>query len=193
MATWQEESAARKATIAATLESMGLTVESEFVPFSKSRNAAEKSPSLNWKVTVKQNGRDVLTVDYSAGCGHCPSYGVKVSPHWNRPARMWRDEVARFECETGFKARGFTTQGEFSADKSKPIKPDSVDVIYSLIMDSDVLNSGGFEDWAADCGYDPDSRKAESIYRACLEIALKMRGAIGEAGMETLRNAYQDY
>lgn len=193
MGDWKTEAAARKAAITEILASLGLTVESEFVPFSRSRNKDEKSPSLNWKVTVKRNGRDFLSTDYMAGCGHCPSYNVKVSPHWNLPARLWREEVARFECESGFKARGFTSRGGFSPDSDKPIKPDPVDVIYSLVMDSSVLDYGGFEDWASEYGYEPDSRKAESIYRACLETALKMRGAIGDAGMETLRNAYQDY
>lgn len=183
--------ALQKAAIAATLESMGLLIESEFVPFSQSRNKGEQFPSLNWKVTVKRNSRNVLTVDYSAGIAHCPSF--EVSPPWNRPSRMWIDKVTRFECEAGFKARSLKGSGKFSIDHSRPIKPDMVDVFYSLVGDSDVLNSHGFEDWASEFGYDPDSRKAESIYRDCLDIALKLRGAIGESGMETLRNAYQDY
>lgn len=42
-------------------------------------------------------------------------------------------------------------------------------------------------------GYDPDSRKAEAIYKACLEIALKLRNALGEDGLAKLREAAQDY
>lgn len=85
-----------KQTAQAALDALGLTVESVFVPWSRSRNKGEKSPSLNWIVTVKRNGKDVLT-------------------------------------------------------------------------------------------------KGETIYRACLEIALKLRAAIGEAGLAALQNAFQDY
>ena len=193
MSDWKAESEARRAAIAATLESLKLTVESRFVPFSQSRNKAEKHKTLNWVVTVKRDGRDVLSTDYSAGAAHCPSYGVKVSPHWNRPAKYWQSEIVDFETESGFKARGFTSWGGFTADREKPIKPDAVDVLYSLTMDSGVLNYAGFENWALEYGYDTDSRSAESTYRACLEIALKLRAAIGESGLETLATAYQDF
>lgn len=74
-----------------------------------------------------------------------------------------------------------------------PPQPDPVDVLYSLVMDSDVLNYGTFEYWASEFGYDADSRSAESTYRACLETALKMRAAIGDAGMETMKTAFEDY
>lgn len=182
-----------KTQIAEVIAQLGLTITSEFIPFSRSRNKDEKHKSLNWKVTVQRNGRDVLTCDYSAGAGQCPSYGRKPPAAWDRPARFWPELVAEFETESGYQTRPFTTWGWFSADKSKPILPDAVDVLYSLISDSSVLDAGGFEEWASEFGYDPDSRHAESIYRACLEIALKMRAAIGDSGMGLLRDAFQDY
>ncbi len=37
------------------------------------------------------------------------------------------------------------------------------------------------------------SRKAEAIYRACIETALQLRAGIGEAAMSALRDACQDY
>ena len=74
-----------------------------------------------------------------------------------------------------------------------PILPDTADVIYSLVMDSDVLNHGSFEDWAGYAGYDTDSRAAEKIYKACLEIALKMSTMIGDIGMAKLRDACEGY
>ena len=175
------------------IASLGLTVESVFVPFSQSRNKAEQSPSLNWVVTVKRNGRDVITTDYSAGMCHCPAYKRKVPATWNRPARMWQPLACAAECENGNELGAFTSWGGFRHDRAKPILPDALDVIYSLVMDSSVLDAGGFENWAADYGYATDSRSAESTYRACLDIALKMRGAIGESGLETLHDAFQDY
>lgn len=194
MADWKTEAAERKGTIAATLENIGLTVESKFVPFSRSRNKAEKYKSLNWKISVKRNGREVLATDYSAGIAHCPGYSRKIPQAWDRPARYWQPLICEFECEEGFAAGPYHGwMNGFRADRKSPILPDPVNVMHSLVMDSDVLNHSSFESWASDCGYDTDSRQAESIYRACLEIALKMRAAIGESGMEMLSNAYQDY
>lgn len=172
---------------------MGLTVTAKFVPFSQARNKAEKSPSLNWVVTVLRNGREVLTTEYGAGMGHCPSYTKKPPTAWNRPVRMWQPMACALECESGFAVGRFMTWRDLAADRTKPILPDAADVLYSLAMDSSVLDYGTFEDWASEFGYDPDSRKGESVYRACLEIALKLRNGIGESGLALLREAFEDY
>lgn len=196
-----------KAKIEAVMAELGLTIEAEFVPFSQSRHKAEKHRSLNWRVTLKRNGRDVITTDYGAGVAHCPSYNAKVPHNWNRPPRMWQSMVCEWECEHGFKAAfsGLGSFGEFSAARERrvidgnpssarvPILPDPVNVVWSLVRDADVLNSGGFSEWCAETGYDDDSIKAKSLYDACLEIALKLRGAIGEEGMQKLAEAGQDY
>jgi len=149
-----------------------ITVESVFIPWSRSRNKGEKQPSLNWKVTIKKDGRHVLTTDYSAGMGHAPSY-----KHFVSIAVM---TSVKLECEHG-KAAG------------KPILPDACDVLYSLASDASVLDYSEFENWASDFGYDTDSRKAEAIYRACLDTALKLRNGLGDAGLRALQKASQDY
>ena len=182
-----------KTEIAAILEDLKLTVDAQFIPFSQSRNKAEKHPSLNWIVTVKRDGRDVLSTDYMSGMGHCPAYNRKVPTAWGRPARMWQPMACAAECENGHDLGIFTSWRGFRHEKSKPILPDAVDVFYSLVADAGVLDAGGFEEWAAEYGYDTDSRDAEAIYRACLEIALKLRSAIGAAGLEKLQEAFQDY
>lgn len=56
-----------------------------------------------------------------------------------------------------------------------------------------MLDSSTFEEWANEFGYDPDSRKAEVIYRACLEIALKLRNGLGEDRLRDLRELFTDY
>lgn len=174
--------------LAACIDKHGLSLRSEFVPFSKSRNAAEKSPSLNWKVTLIKSGRDILTTDYMAGMAHCPSY--KQGAKWTLD---YRDAIT-FETEKGRRAVNRGSGVGFQ----KPIEPDPVDVIWSLMRDADVLDSGGFENWASELGYDTDSRKAEAIYHEaiyheCLELALKLRAGIGEQALSELRDAGQDY
>lgn len=55
---------------------------------------------------------------------------------------------------------------------------DPLDVLGSL--QSDVMDSDSpFEDWAESLGYDTDSRKAESIWRACQDTARALRAGLG--------------
>lgn len=159
------------------IETLQLSIKSTFIPFSRSRNKGEKSPSLNWSVTLEKNGKPVLTTDYMAGCAHVPGYN-------QMDRSVDHAEMIRNACETGKTGR---------YDTRKKIEPKAVDVIYSLVMDSDVLNYSSFEDWASNFGYDVDSRSAEKTYRACLEIALAFRSAVGESGLTMLAEAFQDY
>lgn len=171
---------------------LGLTITSEFVPFSKSRNAKPSKRdgkpwrSLNWVVTLWRNGKPVITTDYSAGEAHCPAYKSNIKPP------VMKNYAIDFEIENGYQAK--LAYGEtYIAIKSKPILPDPLDVIHSLVADSDVLDYSTHEDWADSLGYDPDSRNGERIYRQCLEYALKLRAAVGESGLAQLRTAFQDY
>lgn len=172
-----------------TVDALGLSIRSKFVPFKLSRHK-DSDPkneiskrTLNWRVTLVKDGRDILTTDYSAGVGHCPSY--------NQRARWTLAYAALIEFETD---HGFTAKcGSFGITKGKAIEPKALDVIYSLVTDSNVIDYSGFEDWAENYGYDPDSREAESTYRACLEIALKLRNGLGESDLASLGTAFQDY
>lgn len=170
----------------------GLTIESEFVPFSKSCNKDNKDMSLNWRVTLVYNGQKILTTDYSAGIGHCPSY--------KQGQRMTIDyhELIKYECEKGKPAGYFSdslnqVMPPINEKKRKEeIKPDSANVLYSLLMDSEVLNFSSFESWADEFGYNPDSKKDEKIYDECLKIALSFR-QLGESTIEELKEVFQDY
>jgi hypothetical protein len=164
-----------KDTIEATAASLGITMNAKFIPWSQSRNKAEKSPSLNWRITLHRSGRPILTCDYSAGSGHCPSYKQGDNS-------INRSDMVRRECETGAAWTGRAR-----------ILPDLADVLHSLSSDADVLDYATFEDWAENVGYDLDSRRGERIYRACLDTALKLRAALGDDGMRALREAVQDY
>lgn len=175
-----------------TLAALGVTVESVFVPFSQSRNKDSKYPSLNWRVTIKRNGRDMLTTDYSAGIGHCPGYNKKPHAGFHGANSIYQRIITIAECEKGKPVKRVLANDDCLHGK-ECIEPNPVDVLHSLTVESDVLDSGGFEYWAANFGYDTDSRAAESIYRACLEIALQMRAAFGSNGMAALQSAFEDY
>jgi hypothetical protein len=181
--------------IARVAGELGLTMVSDFVPWSQSRNAGEKNPSLNWNVTIKRGVAGagdsktdvaILTTDYSAGCAHCPSYKQGDRSQHGYDVLVW-------ECQNGLPRHAPYSSNPIVPKNNKPIRPDMCDVVHSLVMDSYVLDHATFESWASDFGYDADSRKAETIYRACLEIALKLRNGIGESGLARLREACQDY
>lgn len=179
------------------VDKLGLSLSCEFVPWSQSRNKNEKDDrgnarrSLNWRVTLKRDGRDIIITDYSAGGGHCPSYKQPMG-RVSQYARAQQDELVELETENGRVAKRLNEHMPPYAT-SKAIEPSPLDVIHSLVIDAGVLDASSFEEWAGEYGYDIDSRKAEITYRACLDIALKLRNGIGEQGLEALRNASQDY
>ena len=201
-----------KALFEALMEGNGITVTAEFVPFSKSRNKDEEHPSLNWKVTLTHHGRDLMTVDYGAGSGHCESVdenGDNINL-WSARSQASLDAI-KLECEDG-KARIVTRGGadlrvrtqavpayvsddgrsHVATRKTWETMPDPADVLNSLLLDGSAIDAGDFEDWAGEYGYDRDSIKAEAMYEACVETGLKLRNAFGETLLNDLREAGQD-
>jgi hypothetical protein len=183
----------------ALLARLGITMTAEFVPWSQSRNSKradiDGKPwlSLNWRVTLLKRNTGhgpsatpapILTTEYGAGVGHCPAYKAPVSRLGHQHSVMRHEAIMR-EIETGRPASGL--------DGSKPFMPDVLDVVASLLMDSEAIDCGTFEEWASNLGYDTDSRKAEATYRACLEIGLKLRAALGDTALAELREAFQGY
>ncbi len=50
-------------------------------------------------------------------------------------------------------------------------EPTFDEVLLCLVQDAGARHFESFEAWAAEHGYDSDSRKAEAVYRACMECA----------------------
>jgi hypothetical protein len=65
--------------------------------------------------------------------------------------------------------------------------------MHSLILDVDVLNCTGFEDWCDSYGFSTDSIKAKEAYNKCLEIALALRNGLGEDELNELKEAFTDF
>ena len=53
------------------------------------------------------------------------------------------------------------------------VPPSAMDILYCIMLDNPRDES--FENWCADLGYDEDSRRAERIYRACIDQAMMFR------------------
>lgn len=177
----------------ATITALGLTYAAEFVPFSRSRGAkpapALRDMTVNWRVTISK-GAHSLTTDYMQGIALLPEpLGSAVNGH----VSVDFAQAITSACETGQYISMRNQIGRTFATRSPLPVPPFRSVLHALVSDADVLNSGGFEDWARDFGYNTDSRKAEAIYRACLEIALQLRALISDAELSTLREAFKDY
>lgn len=162
------------------IEDNKLSVRSEFVPFSKSRNKDKKDLSLNWKVTLMRGDTIVVTTDYNAGIADCPSY--KPYPEGNYEVR----ECIIREVETGY-AHKYTPFGAINT--RVPILPDTIEVIACLVFDASVLDYADFEDWASYVGYDPDSLSAFIVYEAMVRLGLKLKAGLGKSLLHDLHEA----
>lgn len=116
-------------------------------------------PQLAWTFTLTLHGDPVRSGTFTAGVAHAPSYPAACS---------------HGECRTGIDQKG------------RPIKPRPLELISCVVMDSRALDYPRFEDWAADFGFDPDSRKAEAIYRDCLQWGIALRAGLGSQKFDLL-------
>lgn len=168
------------------IRELALHMDATFVPRSQTDNAATTKlheMQIHWKVRIYRENRSAdITTSYGMGIGHLPK-AVKV-PVSHASADQFSATIKTLE--TG---RYYSRGGQLSALPS----PSIADVLYALVQDSEVMDYGSFEDWAANLGFDADSRKAESIYRACLDIGLKLRRMLSDAELTKLREAFQDY
>lgn len=110
--------------------------------------------------------------------------GVGFIPGYKRSFQLTVDEV---EEEKRASERGL--YGRF---KKLPA-PELKDVLYSLIIDSNVLDYDSFESWASDFGYDTDSRKAEAIYKEALRQSLQFKQLLDPKKLDELKELFQDY
>ena len=153
------------------LNTLGVDIEATYVPH---KTAAGESPTLRWIVSVRRNGRPFYETTYSAGCAHSPEY-------MRHGGRVTSAVVS--ECETGV---------VYGTHATPVPPPDAADVVHSLIMDASTTDEE-FEDWASNYGYDPDSREAERIYKACRLTAAALRRAFTRDELTQLEEAFSDY
>ncbi len=156
------------------LEELGISIQAEFVP---KLYYTVKDAKLNWYVTLAVDGKPILSTDYSAGIGHIEGYEMEA--------------FGRMTVEAANAILGVCN----GIDSRKIKRPnlDPADVVYCLVNDASAIDHPDFESWASDYGFDTDSRKAEKIYQACLDIGLKMRATLADEKLNTLHELFQDY
>jgi len=173
------------ANVDAYAASIGLTMTARFIPQSLSRNAGGR-PSLNWKITLTTTASEPfsLMTDYTQGIGNVPGY-----PH---PYNINAGDF-KHECDLAAETGVYPIHPQTLHEKMQLPPPTLTEVIYSLVLDAEVLDCNSFEEWAADMGYDTDSRAAEKRYSACREIAAALQRLIGTEAIEKFRELTQEY
>lgn len=157
------------------LNTLGITIDATYLPH---KTPAGESPQLRWRVSVRRNGREFYSTEYSAGFAHSPEY----KRGWGVRGGVTAAVVA--ECETGIR---------YGDRLGRPVPPpDAADVVHCLLMDASGTDET-FEEWAGNLGYDPDSRKAEGIFKACRETAAALRRTFTHEELESLETAFADY
>ena len=161
---------------------MGLTVEWEFVRYSKvpeeRRKDWGKSPTINWRYTLRRGAYKPIVGDFTQGCAHLKGYKHELRP------TVANEEAIAWACEHG-KTKFFYPRDGWP--KLEVVEPSLADLLGSLALDASVLDYSNFEDWASDFGYEPDSQKAEKVYRLCLQTALQLRNLLGWDALSKLQ------
>jgi hypothetical protein len=107
-------------------------------------------------------GERTFQTNYSMGSGHATKKRVYVG-------------------------HGMGPDGESWIIKPVVPTPKIPDLLQSLALDaSSVEDNATHESWCREFGYDPDSRKAESIYRRCVDDSRLLRAFLGNAAYTEL-------
>jgi len=179
-------------TLATIAVNLGVTIETS-APRGEVEPAQSKEskpwPHIAYDVTLKRNGRNVWSGPFKLGVGH-----VKEMPgkHFTLADQERLDPV-------GFHSRSMydeAAQARVAANlaKAQKVTPQLDDVIHSLLLDGAAyFDAQTFEDWCSGYGYDADSRKAESIWKACDEIGRNLARAFTAQELADLREAASNH
>lgn len=154
----------------------------EFIPQSE-LPAKLSECRVKWRVMLRRNSAELIT-DYSTGIGHLQGYRQGDSS-------LSHSAAIREACKTGNSNSSHFAR--MAGYRIKAIPPKLADVLHCLLLDSSVLDAGCFENWAAEFGYDTDSRQAEATYRQCIDIALRLRQLYSDSEQRTLRHVFANY
>ncbi len=106
-------------------------------------------------------------------------YGITISNEWidERPDGndAWMPGSSHWKVT--LRRNGHRMTIYFSQGPAIEREPSVYDILECI--QSDCSYDGGFEEWASDCGYDTDSRKAERIFKACQRERAKMIQFLG--------------
>lgn len=125
--------------------------------------------SIAYNIRLLFNGKPIIETPYNLGIGHVkvkdfkPSFTQGWTTEEESILRSWQNKPYANFIDKALQARVAAKLA-----KIKKVVPQLDDVLYGLLSDGEAYFSGQtFEDWAIELGYDPDSRKAETIWKQC--------------------------
>jgi hypothetical protein len=138
---------------------------------------ADRSYANAWRVKLEHtDGRRLTVPEYTAGSGIPVADYVELPRTTHTPGKSLPDFIG------------------LDMGHAYPMTPEGVSsVLSSVILDArSVLDADGFEDWARDFGYDPDSRSAEKMYRACCRERYALEGFLTTAEWDRVAESSDD-
>lgn len=171
-------------TVAAFAERHKLTLDATLV------EVGGREGDAHWRVTI-HNGSNSgprtlgqrLSTDYSMGSAH---RRWKVGGFLPAAGAGSLYDGARKGEPVSYGTPRTLHDEAYLRDYSEPTPPDLAEVLDSLRLDAECGGADSFEDFAAEYGYDEDSRKAEAIYRACQKIRSDLRRLLGSVAFTEL-------
>jgi hypothetical protein len=120
------------------------------------------------------------------------NHGFAMSVKEGAPAPDW-DNFDGTSWTVTLRRLGHAYTLFFHQGSAHKESPSIEDVVNCVLLDvAGYLNARSFEDWAAEYGYDTDSRRAQKVYKAVGKQAVGMRQLIG-ADLDWLLEMFQDY
>lgn len=81
---------------------------------------------------------------------------------------------------------GKSIKGYYSQGSGIKTQPSIGDILNALSIDTNRISDTNFDMWCCDFGYDTDSRKTLSIYKACLKEYQNLLDLLGKKELEVL-------
>lgn len=130
-------------------------------------------PHFLWNVTIShKNG--FWTFPFKCGIGHIEKKPGAI-PMPNPPYK-----------------KGTVAYAQWEANSTRPKKPKTSDVMYSILSDIQAADSS-FNNWCTEFGYDNDSMRAFKIYQTCCEYAVQVRKCFTPEQIRDMQKALEDY
>lgn len=178
-----------EATLA--LEQLGFAMTSD-IPAGR---VEDDWPCVSYNVSLVFKGKHVLHTPFRLGIGHVNIKKARpdsICEHWtNDEASM----IYAWQRNPSVKFKDPQNQANIAAKlaRKQGVKPNLAEVLHCLVMDGEAFfQAQSFEQWAAEFGYDLDSRKAEGIYRTCDATGRKLAGALSKETLDEVRRITQD-
>jgi len=131
--------------------------------------------TLSFNMNLYHNDHLALRFPYRLGLGHLQGKAKKAFNEFHQRKVLCFLEILQAELKK-------------TAQIEKQTEITIRDILWTLAMDSDVLNHSCFSEWADAYSYNQDSIKDREIYRFCIELALGLKQVFTDDELQRLTN-----